>query len=120
MRVDDEFEVDLRHWWSVRGQAYAVRNVARTCRPSQRGIQLKPVGVSGRWFQGGVGLQDRSDFGFAMVGAHLGKVLTPELGTGLFKGNFEYAVEVFPFWQSYTHDVFADQVPYGSDECGSV
>jgi len=28
--------------------------------------------------------------------------LTPELGTGLLKGNFEYAVEVFPLWQSYT------------------
>ena len=49
------------------------------------------------------GLTDNRDgFHFLMAGAHLGKVLTPEMGQGLTKGNFEYAVEVFPFWQSYT------------------
>ena len=52
--------------------------------------------------QGGVGLEDRTNFSFLLAGAHLGRVLTPELGTGLLKGNFEYAVEVFPLWQSYT------------------
>jgi lipid A 3-O-deacylase len=52
--------------------------------------------------QGGVGLEERTDFSFFLAGGHLGRVLTPELGTGLFKGNFEYAVEVFPLWQSYT------------------
>lgn len=56
----------------------------------------------GALLQGGVGLQDRTDFSFLMVGGHLGKVITPEIGKGLFKGNVEYAVEVFPFWQSYT------------------
>jgi hypothetical protein len=53
--------------------------------------------------QGGVGLtEDRDSFRFFMAGAHLGKVLTPEWGRGLLKGDFEYAVEVFPLWQSYT------------------
>jgi lipid A 3-O-deacylase len=52
--------------------------------------------------QGGNGLQDRTNFRFLMVGGHLGKVLTPQLGRGLLRGNFEYAVEVFPLWQSYT------------------
>ena len=56
----------------------------------------------GALVQGGVGLEQRTDYSFFLVGGHLGKVLTPELGTGLFKGNFEYAVEVFPVWQSYT------------------
>ena len=56
----------------------------------------------GALVQGGNGLQDRTDFHFLMVGAHLGKVLTPDFGTGMFKGNLEYAVEVLPFWQSYT------------------
>jgi lipid A 3-O-deacylase len=56
----------------------------------------------GALLQGGVGLEERTNFSFLLVGGHLGKVITPELGTGLFKGNFEYAVEVFPFWQSYT------------------
>jgi lipid A 3-O-deacylase len=56
----------------------------------------------GALLQGGVGLQDRTDYSFLLVGGHAGKILTPEIGTGLFKGNVEYAVEVFPFWQSYT------------------
>jgi lipid A 3-O-deacylase len=53
--------------------------------------------------QGGVGVtQDRSDYRFFMLGGHAGKVLTRNAGPGLLHGNFEYAVEVFPFWQSYT------------------
>lgn len=54
-------------------------------------------------FQGGKGVTGmRDDFTFFMAGAHLGKVLTPEIGRGLFRGNFEYAGEVFPYWQSDT------------------
>ena len=54
-------------------------------------------------FQGGKGLtQDRGDFTFLMAGAHAGKVLTGEIGKGLFRGNFEYAAEVLPYWQSNT------------------
>jgi len=56
----------------------------------------------GALLQGGVGLEQRTNFSFLLVGGHVGKVLTQERGTGLFKGNFEYAAEVFPFWQSYT------------------
>ena len=53
--------------------------------------------------QSGVGVTaDRSSFKFLLLGAHVGKVLTPELGSGRLRGNFEYAVEVFPLWQSYT------------------
>ncbi|MCU1223298.1 MAG: Deacylase [Edaphobacter sp.] len=52
--------------------------------------------------QGGFGLTDRSSFKFLMAGVHAGKVLTPNIGPGPLHGNFEYAVEVFPFWQSYT------------------
>ena len=37
-----------------------------------------------------------------MAGVHAGKVLTDDHGPGVLRGNFEYAVEVFPFWQSYT------------------
>jgi lipid A 3-O-deacylase len=57
----------------------------------------------GALFQGGVGLtENRSNFRFLMAGAHLGKVLTPEVGTGFLRGNFEYAGELFPYWQSFT------------------
>ena len=53
--------------------------------------------------QGGFGVtQDRSDFKFFMLGAKAGKVLTSNVGPGLLHGNFEYGIEVFPFWQSYT------------------
>lgn len=53
--------------------------------------------------QSGVGLtDDRDGFKFLMAGIHAGKVLTPNVGPGFLHGNFEYAVEVFPFWQSYT------------------
>lgn len=53
--------------------------------------------------QGGVGLtQERSDFKFLMAGVHAGKVLYSHDQPGLLHGNFEYAMELFPFWQSYT------------------
>jgi lipid A 3-O-deacylase len=53
--------------------------------------------------QGGFGVtENRNDFKFIMVGVHAGKILTSTLGRGPLRGNFEYAVEVFPFWQSYT------------------
>jgi len=56
----------------------------------------------GALVQGGVGLEERTDFSFFMVGGHLGKVLSPQLGSGALRGNLEYSVEVFPLWQSYT------------------
>jgi lipid A 3-O-deacylase len=53
--------------------------------------------------QGGKGLtEERGDFKFLMAGIHLGKTLTPNVGPGPLRGNFELAAEVFPFWQSYT------------------
>ena len=57
----------------------------------------------GALIQGGNGLtEDRNGFHFLMAGAHLGKVLPPAMGNGRLRGNFEYAVEVFPYWQSFT------------------
>jgi lipid A 3-O-deacylase len=57
----------------------------------------------GALVQSGFGVtEDRGSFKFLLVGGHAGRILTPQLGSGLFKGNFEYGVEVFPLWQSYT------------------
>jgi lipid A 3-O-deacylase len=57
----------------------------------------------GAIFQGGKGVTDNRDgFTFLMAGVHAGKVLTRNAGPGILHGNFEYAVELFPFWQSYT------------------
>ncbi len=61
-----------------------------------------PIEV-GALVQGGVGLtENRGGFKFLQAGVHGGKVLTGEIGHGLLRGNFEYAAELFPFWQSYT------------------
>jgi hypothetical protein len=53
--------------------------------------------------QGGVGLtENRNSFRFLMAGVHAGKVLYRRENPGLFRGNFEYAGELFPYWQSFT------------------
>ena len=53
--------------------------------------------------QGGLGLtEDRDGFKFIMAGVHAGKVLYNHDKPGLLRGNFEYAMELFPYWQSYT------------------
>ncbi|GAA3765766.1 acyloxyacyl hydrolase [Terriglobus aquaticus] len=57
----------------------------------------------GALFQGGKGVtENRDDFQFFMAGAHVGKVLTGQIGQGVFRGNFEYGAELFPYWQSNT------------------
>jgi hypothetical protein len=56
----------------------------------------------GAFVRGGPGLEERTNFSFLMFGGHAGRMLTPQLGTGLLKGKFEYGIEVIPFWQSYT------------------
>ena len=57
----------------------------------------------GALFQGGFGVtENRGGYHFFLAGAHVGKVLTPEIGTGLLRGNFEYAAELFPYAQANT------------------
>jgi len=57
----------------------------------------------GAILQGGNGITDNRDgFHFLMAGAHAGRVLTGNMLSGPLRGNFEYAVEVFPYWQSFT------------------
>ena len=75
-------------------------------RAQQAPVQDAPSNVSweyGALVQGGNGLtEDRDGFHFLSAGGHAGRILTPNVGPGLLQGNFEYAVEVFPFWRSYT------------------
>jgi len=53
--------------------------------------------------QGGVGLtENRNSFRFLMAGAHAGRVLTNNSGHHLWSGQFEYAMEFFPYWQSFS------------------
>jgi len=63
--------------------------------------------------QGGFGVtEDRGGFKFMMAGVHAGKVLTGNVGPGLVRGNFEYGVEVFPLWQSYTPTMLRQNCVY--------
>jgi len=52
--------------------------------------------------QGGIGTGNRDSFTFFSAGAHAGKVLTHPALPGILRGQFEYAAELFPLWQSYT------------------
>ena len=45
---------------------------------------------------------DRSNYRFFSVGVEAGKLLTPPLHAGILSGQFQYAVNVMPFWQAYT------------------
>lgn len=79
-----------------------------TCLMAQQENAFHPSGSHDAWefgalVQGGTGLtEERGGLKFLMAGAHGGKVLTSDHLPGVLRGNFEYAVEVFPFWQSYT------------------
>lgn len=56
----------------------------------------------GPFLQGGNGVGDRSDFHFAAAGMRLGKVLTNDHLGGIFRGQFEIAGEIMPYWQAFT------------------
>jgi hypothetical protein len=54
-------------------------------------------------FQGGNGLTDmRGGFHFLWAGAQAGRVLTNNIGHGILRGNFEYGVQLFPYFQAFT------------------
>jgi len=56
----------------------------------------------GPFANGGVGLGNRSDFGFMSLGVEAGKVLSPPVHAGLFSGQFQLAANLMPLWQAYT------------------
>lgn len=57
----------------------------------------------GAVLSGGNGLTDqRGGFHFLQAGVHAGKVLTGNVGGGPLRGNVEYAMELYPYWQSAT------------------
>jgi hypothetical protein len=56
----------------------------------------------GAFVQGGVGLEDRTNFGFFALGLHAAHTMSDELLSGRLKGTAEYGIEAMPLWQSYT------------------
>jgi lipid A 3-O-deacylase len=61
----------------------------------------------------GTGVGERSDFKFFFAGAELGKVLTPVVHAGIFSGQFQFAGNIIPFWQSYTPAPHVQTFLYG-------
>lgn len=56
----------------------------------------------GPFFQGGTGVSNRWGYTFTSGGVQLGKVITNEHLRGIFRGQFEYAGQLMPYWQAFT------------------
>lgn len=56
----------------------------------------------GVFLDGGFGTNAQTNIHFLNAGVRLGKVLTGAMGRGYLQGQFEYAVEFMPYWQSFT------------------
>ena len=82
---------------SALGQAAQPTNDA----PAKATLATDPWDI-GAFFQGGLGTGERNDFTFASAGVRLGKLITNQHLPGIFRGQFEYAVELMPYWQSFT------------------
>ncbi len=54
------------------------------------------------FLDGGLGTSGETNDHFLNAGVRLGKVLTAASGPGIVKGQFEYAVELIPYWQAFT------------------
>ena len=50
------------------------------------------------WVGGGLGLGKSSDIHFRSVGLRIGTVLTPQLGSGRFRGNLQWAADLIPVY----------------------
>lgn len=69
----------------------------------------------GAFFGGGFGVGDQSSFSFTNAGFRLGKVLTNPHLPGILRGQFEYAGDLMPYWQSFTPAASVHPVRYTSD-----
>ena len=54
------------------------------------------------FLDGGLGTSGETDDHFLNAGVRLGKVLTAAAGPGIARGQFEYAIELIPYWQAFT------------------
>ncbi len=74
---------------------------------SQDGDYVHTVMQSKPWdrtvfLDGGLGTSGETSDHFLNAGIRLGKALTPANGPGVLKGQFEYAIELIPYWQAFT------------------
>ena len=56
----------------------------------------------GAFIDGGFGTSGETSDHFLNAGVRIGKVLTDAAGPGILRGQFEYAIELMPYWQAFT------------------
>ena len=56
----------------------------------------------GVFIDGGFGTSGETSDHFLNAGVRIGKVLTDPAGPGILRGQFEYAIELIPYWQAFT------------------
>jgi lipid A 3-O-deacylase len=56
----------------------------------------------GAFIDGGFGTSGETSDHFLNAGFRLGKVLTDPAGPGILRGQFEYAIQLIPYWQAFT------------------
>ena len=56
----------------------------------------------GVFIDGGFGTSGETSDHFLNAGVRIGKVLTNAVGPGILRGQFEYAIELMPYWQAFT------------------
>lgn len=87
--------------------AWAQAPVSAPSSVSSEGSALRhPVWEIGPWFGGGTGLGAASNFKFINAGVRIGRVLTNELGTGRFRGTFEWASDIIPLYEVRQADFY--------------
>lgn len=81
--------------------AMAQFSPADSDRPAAAALARRPWEF-GPFFQGGTGVAERSNYQFTAAGFRLGKIITGQHLSGHFRGQFELAGEVMPYWQAFT------------------
>jgi hypothetical protein len=107
------------------GAAFAASGVMASAQTAQASVSAKDAPAKatlatdpwelGAFFQGGLGVGDRSDFTFASAGVRLGKVVTDQHLPGFLRGQFEYAGELMPYWQAFTPAPHIGEAKYEFD-----
>ena len=122
--------MDVKRFWlcSFLGAVFAASGVgalAQTVQASAGNTQenaapakaelAKDPWELGAFFQGGLGEGSRDGFTFASAGARLGKLITDQHLPGVLRGQFEYAGELMPYWQSFTPPPHVAETNYEFD-----
>src|SRR5271154_4462971 len=87
--------------WALTLNAPAQAQASPDDAPAKAELARDPWEI-GAFLQGGLGTNDRDGFDFLSAGVRLGKVITDQHLPGILRGQFEYAGEIMPYWQSFT------------------